>query len=131
MHRFATFMLLAGLAAVATVATSPAQEKAKKKTAPAAKALPFPPKLPGDKLVVTESSPDMLKPPADLREGIAIAKTPPTIDFAFVPGQDYPGKPWSNWGDSIAANGKYYLSIGDHLAPAGNGFVYEYDPAAK
>jgi hypothetical protein len=57
----------------------------------------------------------------------------------YFPGQDYPGKPWSAWGDSLVANGKYYASIGDHLAlgakesPAhtGNAFVYEYDPASR
>ena len=30
--------------------------------------------------------------------------------------------------DSLVAGGKYYASIGDHLAPEGNAFVYEYDP---
>jgi hypothetical protein len=27
--------------------------------------------------------------------------------------------------------GKYYASVGDHLAPAGNAFVFEYDPERK
>ncbi|MBI3461893.1 MAG: hypothetical protein HY000_02375 [Planctomycetes bacterium] len=27
--------------------------------------------------------------------------------------------------------GRYYTSIGDHLAPAGNGYVYEYDPEKR
>ncbi len=49
----------------------------------------------------------------------------------FFPGQDYPGNPWSAWGDSLAVNGKYYASIGDHLAPEGNAFLYEYDPEKK
>ena len=56
----------------------------------------------------------------------------------YYPGQDYPGKPWSAWGDSLVCQGKYYGSIGDHMAPgrgegasAGNCFVYEYDPATK
>lgn len=91
----------------------------------------YPPALPGGQKVVTDTSPDFLKPPATLREGVEVAKEPPTIDFLYYPGQTYAGKPWSNWGDSLAANGKYYASIGDHLAPAGNAFVYEYDPAAK
>src|SRR5262249_49965580 len=56
---------------------------------------------------------------------------PPQVDFLYFPGQDYAGNPWSNWGDSLAVNGKYYASIGDHLAPAGNGFVFEYDPTTK
>ncbi len=91
----------------------------------------FPPQLPDGQRSLTESSPKFLDPPETLREGVAIAKTPPTVDFLYYPGQDYPGKPWSNWGDSLAVGGKYYASIGDHLAPAGNAFVYEYDPQEK
>src|SRR5436190_298634 len=102
--------------------------------------VPYPPKLPGNQTIVTDTSADFLKPPATLKEGVAIAKTPPTIDFMFYPHQDYPGAPWSNWGDSLAVNGKYYSAIGDHLAigakgdgshGTGTGFVFEYDPATK
>lgn len=91
----------------------------------------FPPTLPGGKTHRTDTSPQFLKPPATLKEGVLIAKTPPMVDFLYFPGQDYEGKPWSNWGDSLAVDGKYYASVGDHLAPAGNAFVYEYDPATK
>ncbi len=91
----------------------------------------FPPKLPEGKDVATFDSPELLKAPAGFPTDVAIAKTAPTVDFMFFPGQDYPGKPWSVWGDSIAVNGKYYAAIGDHLAPTGNAFLYEYDPAAK
>lgn len=106
------------------------QEGAKKSKAATA-TLSFPPKLPGGLEVVTDTGPEFLKIASTLREGVTIAKTPPTIDFLYYPGQDYPGNPWSNWGDSLAVNGKYYASIGDHLAPAGNAFVFEYDPATK
>ena len=98
----------------------------------------FPPTLPDGKTVVTDASEDFLKPPSSLKEGVAVAKTPPTIDFQYFPGQDYPGKPWSCWGDSVFANGKYYCSIGDHhavngkdKAHPGTAFVFEYDPATK
>jgi hypothetical protein len=91
----------------------------------------FPPELPGGKSVVTDTSDEFLNAPRTLNKDVAIAKTAPTVDFALFPGQDYPGKPWSAWGESIAANGKYYASIGDHLAPAGNAFVFEYDPQQK
>jgi len=91
----------------------------------------FPPKLPDGKDVVTDTSEVFLKPGSTVKSGVEIAKTAPTIDFLYFPGQDYAGKPWSNWGDSIVAGGKYYASIGDHLAPAGDGFVFEYDPATK
>jgi len=83
----------------------------------------FPPKLPDGKDVVTDTSEAFLKPGSTLKSGVEIAKTAPAIDFMYFPGQDYAGKPWSNWGDSIAAGGKYYASIGDHLSPAGDGFV--------
>lgn len=91
----------------------------------------FPPALPGGKAVVTATTDEFLKPSATIRAEVSVAKTAPTIDFLFFPGQTYPGKPWSNWGDSLAVNGKYYASIGDHLAPGGNAFVFEYDPASK
>lgn len=91
----------------------------------------FPPRLPDAQESVTDASPRFLQPPAGFPAAIAIAKTAPTIDFLFYPGQNYPGKPWSAWGDSLAVNGKYYASIGDHLAPAGNAVVFEYDPATK
>ena len=100
----------------------------------------YPPKLPGGKTLITDTSDEFLKAPETLKAGVAVAKTPPTVDFLFYPGQDYPGKPWSNWGDSLAINGKYYSAIGDHLAISGKGdlahgtgtaHVFEYDPETK
>jgi hypothetical protein len=99
--------------------------------------VPYPPALPGGRSVVSDRSDAMLRPPASLHPDVSVAKTPPTVDFLFYPGQDYPGKPWSNWGDGLAVNGKYYSAIGDHLAISGKGdgthgrgaaFVFEYDP---
>ena len=117
-------------------AAPPKTEKPAQKPAAKGKAAPkvtvtFPPQLPDGKQFLTDTSPKFLEHPKTLRDGVTIAKTPPTVDFLYYPGQDYPGKPWSNWGDSLAVGGKYYASIGDHLAPAGNAFVYEYDPATK
>jgi hypothetical protein len=145
--------LLAPLALVAAEAQSAknkpaAKEKsaapAKKKAAPAAKPkpaakptylqmtdVPYPPVLRGDKPIVTDNSPDFLKRPPTISSEVDVAKTPPTIDFGFYPGQNWPGNPWSNWGDSLAVGDKYYASIGDHLWPGGNAYLYEYDPAAK
>lgn len=91
----------------------------------------FPPKLPGDQRLVTDSDAALLTPPKELRDGVRIATTPPRIDFLYYPGQTYEGKPWSNWGDSLFTGGKYYASIGDHLAPRGHAFVFEYDPQTK
>src|SRR5262245_33960072 len=65
------------------------------------------PALPDGQTVATDTSQAFLKPTATLKAGVAIAKTAPTIDFLFYPGQTYPGKPWSNWGDSLAVDGKY------------------------
>ena len=91
----------------------------------------YPPKLPNGETHLTHTSDDFLKPSAPLREGVVIAKTAPTVDFVYFPGQDYEGKPWSNWGDSLAVGENYYASIGDHLAPNGNAFVYEYQPGKR
>jgi hypothetical protein len=88
----------------------------------------YPPALPGGKAYVIDTSADFLKPAATLSKDVAVAKTPPTVEFHYFPGQTYMGNPWSAWGDSLFANGKYYASIGDHLAPGGNAFVYEFDP---
>jgi hypothetical protein len=93
--------------------------------------LTFPPALPAGKIVVSDRSDDFLRPPSTLRDDVKIAATAPTIDFALFPGQDYRGNPWSAWGESTVAGNKYYASIGDHLAPAGNAFVYEYDLEQK
>lgn len=89
--------------------------------------LVFPPTLPGGEEVVTDRSDEFLRPPSTLLPGVTVARTPPTIEFRFCPGQDYPGKPWSIWGDSLSVDSRYFFSFGDHLAPGGNAFVYEYD----
>jgi len=96
----------------------------------------YPPQLPGGAEKVTETSDEFLKAPSGLQEAVAVATAAPTVDLLFYPGQDYPGNPWSAWGDGLVVNGKYYGSIGDHLShgdkentTGGNAFVYEYDPA--
>lgn len=98
---------------------------------PARAELSYPPKLPGGKVVATNTSKQFLRSPAKLAAKVEVAKTAPTIDFLYYPEQTYPGNPWSVWGDGLAVDGKYYSAIGDHLAPHGNAFVYEYDPANK
>ncbi|MDP6633738.1 MAG: hypothetical protein QGG42_02475 [Phycisphaerae bacterium] len=90
----------------------------------------YPPKLPGGKLVATETSEAFLKAPESMK-GVAVATRAPTVDFLYYPGQTYKGNPWSNWGDGVAVGEKYYSAIGDHLGPAGNAFVYEYDAETK
>ncbi len=121
----------AGALLYAVVLPSPdAAGQAQKKSA-----LTFPPVLPDGKPVVTDTAAEFLKPPATLKKDVAVAKTPPTVDFLYYPGQTYAGNPWSAWGDSLATGGKYYASLGDHWSAdrerPGNAFVYEYEPATK
>jgi hypothetical protein len=126
--------------AMVLLAVSGADAQPARRSAAAGVEPTYPPALPGGEAVVTDTSDAFLKPPAALREEVAIARTPPTVDFLYYPGQDYPGQPWSNWGDGVAANGKYYSAIGDHLAigakgsgehGTGTALVFEYDPATK
>lgn len=91
----------------------------------------FPPELTGGKSVITLSGPELLRRAPTLREDVSMARTAPTVDVLYFPGQDYPGNPWSVWGDGLVVGEHYYTSIGDHRAPAGNAFVYRYDPATK
>ena len=93
--------------------------------------LEYPPKLPEGKAVVSVRSLDFLKRPANLREGVEVAATPPEVDFLYYPGQDYPGRPWSVWGDGSAAGTKYWSAVGDHLHPKGTALICEYDAATK
>lgn len=93
--------------------------------------LPYPPKLPEGKTVVTESDPSFLVPNEKLRPGVEIAKTPPVVDFTYYPEQNYPGNPWSHRSDGIVVGDKYYSSSNDHLAPRGTALLWEYDAVAK
>lgn len=113
---------LAFLLALATIANDLAAQ---------APAIDYPPRLSGGQQVASLTSDNFLKPPTKLRDGVQIAKTPPTVDFLYYPGQEYPAKTWSAWGDGLAVGDKYYSSIGDHEAPSGNAFVYEYDAKQK
>ena len=132
--RRAALATLCGSAATGLYNPTFSQEKAKgkgKKAKAAAPEITFPPELPGGKAVVTDTSDEFLKPADTLRDGVAIAKTPPTIDFAYFPGQTTKASPGRTGATATAVAGKYYTSIGDHLAPAGNAFVFEYDAAEQ
>ena len=89
--------------------------------------LTYPPALPDGVAVVSDTVTDFLRRPKGLGDDVTVATVAPRVDFLYYPAQTYPGKPWSVWGDSLAVNGKYYSAIGDHLAPAGNAFVFELD----
>jgi hypothetical protein len=90
-----------------------------------------PPRLPTGEAIVSDRSPDFLKPAGPLAPGVRIAATPPAIDFLYYPEQTYPGHPWSVWGDGSAVGDKYYSAIGDHGGPAGGAFVFEYDATSR
>ena len=83
----------------------------------------YPPALPAGAPVVTDRTEEFLQRPESLPADVAVAKTPPTIDFLYYPEQTYAGHPWSVWGDGSVTGDKYFSAIGDHLAPAGNAFV--------
>ena len=95
------------------------------------------PALPDGKLVVTDTSDAFLKPTARSSPASPSRRRAPTIDFLYYPGQTYPGKPWSNWGDSLAVE-RQVLRL-DRRPPCrhgkgphtGNAFVFEYDPEKK
>lgn len=93
--------------------------------------LEYPPKLPDGKAKVAVKSEKLLTPPEKFDKSIAIAKTAPKVEFLYYPGQTYRGNPWSHWGDGAFAKGKFYSAVGDHLAPRGNAFVYEFDPGTS
>ena len=93
--------------------------------------LTYPPTLPKAIPIATESANEFITPTGPLSSDVMIAHTAPRVEFAYYPQQTYPGNPWSVWGDSLAVNGKYYSAIGDHRAPQGNAFLFEYDPETK
>jgi hypothetical protein len=122
-------VLLLGMATLACCVPALAQKANSRKQEK--EALVFPPALAGGQRVVTFQEDKLLAKPDTIHDDVAVAETPPKIDLMYYPGQDYAGNPWSVWGDGSATEGKYYSAIGDHLAPAGNAFVYEYDAASK
>ncbi|MEZ6058262.1 MAG: hypothetical protein R3C01_16305 [Planctomycetaceae bacterium] len=87
----------------------------------------YPPTLPDGQTKVTIPAASLLQAPEGLKPGTRIAVAAPEVTFQYYPGQSYPGNPWSVWGDGLAVEGAYYSSIGDHLAPRGNAYVYRYD----
>jgi hypothetical protein len=53
------------------------------------------------------------------------------VEGALYPRPDYPGNPWSQWGQGWALpDGRFYSGLGDHQGADGNSFLYEYDPAS-
>ena len=83
--------------------------------------------MPDGQSIVSVESADLLAPQDNLKPGVQIAKTAPKVDLIYYPEQNYEGHPWSVWGDGLTVGTKYFSAVGDHLAPKGNAFVFEYD----
>lgn len=45
------------------------------------------------------------------------------------PRPDYEGDPWTQWGQGLLHEGKFYSAIGDHIGVDGNSYLFEYDPS--
>lgn len=99
---------------------------------------------------VTVTSPDFLKIPDSVKEGLAkegamqfvMAKTAPAVDLAYhhsLPDLALNGTGWSAWGDiGVADDGRVYVGTGNHgdnhkLPQNGGGsaYVYQWNPATK
>lgn len=94
--------------------------------------LAYPPRMTGDQEVHTGTGPLLLQAPpyVKLKEGVKVARTAPTIDAAFYPNQDAADF-WSNWGDGVAVDGKYYSSFGNHKGLDGRAFACEWDEKTR
>jgi len=93
--------------------------------------LKWPPRLPDGQSIASVESKDLLKSQPGLSADVRIAKTPPRVELLYYPQQTYAGHPWSVWGDGLTVGTKYYSAIGDHLAPLGDAFVFEYDSQTR
>ena len=96
--------------------------------------------------VVEDRDEKMLIPPGYIEQfagkEFTIAKTPPIIEFGFVPvipkffaapPEGYHAGPWSNWSQAnyYSPTGKFYTSVGDHGQYDAHLYIVEYDPATK
>ncbi len=58
--------------------------------------------------------------------------TSPRVEAVIYPHPDYEGEPWSQWGQGVVLDdGRHLSGIGDHRAPDGNAYLFEYDPADR
>ncbi len=58
--------------------------------------------------------------------------TSPRVEAVRYPHPDYEGKPWSHWGQGVVLDdGRYLSGVGDHRAPDGNAYLFEYNPASR
>jgi len=133
MRRWIPVVLCVAAVCSSAIAQDSGRNAARKpRTAPPkAVVVPYPPTLPDQRPHLSITTDEFIIRPESLQADVVMAKRAPQVDFLYYPGQTYEGRPWSNWGNSTFTNGRYYSAIGDHLAPQGNAFVYEYNPEAK
>jgi hypothetical protein len=56
----------------------------------------------------------------------------PRVEAVVYPHPQYPGNPWSQWGQGLVLpDGRFLSAIGDHLGMDGNAYVYEFDPRSR
>ena len=74
---------------------------------------------------------DPLPEPGPAAEPMVLSEGPLNVQAFVYPHPDYPGRPWSQWGQGLVLpDGRFLSAIGDHLGADGNSYLYEYDPAA-
>ncbi len=122
---FTTTLLLTSFALSQAAAPAPKAQRP-----PAADAPPAGLTFKTEKLkTFTPTAADILKIPEGVTGDFDVAKTPPTIRFAVLPGQWKGASLWSSWGDALfASDTNFYCSIGDHNGPHGYSYVYKVDP---
>ena len=81
-----------------------------------AQALSFPPALPNGKSMVTITSPKLLEPRNELRENVAVATTPPRVDFLYYPGQEHPPKRYWRTRSGGRVLGQFGANAPAHMA---------------
>lgn len=91
--------------------------------------------FPQGKLETLESSPELLQIPESAKPHASefdMAKVPPKVEYAELPGQWQDAALWSNWGDSFhTPDGMFYCTIGDHHHPHGQALIYRVNPKTK
>ena len=134
-QRFATsrsvhFFLITVLLFSGMASSHAADPAPKAQRPPAVDAPPADLKIKTAKLkTFTPAAADVLKVPEGVTGDFDVAKTPPAIRFAILPGQWKGASLWSSWGDALfASDTNFYCSIGDHNGPHGYSYVFKVDP---
>jgi len=67
--------------------------------------------------------------PSAVTTTLSDAGDPMRISAVVYPRPDYPGRPWSQWGQgAVLPDGRFLSAIGDHQGVDGNSFLFLYEP---